>query len=139
FEEEDSLINSEKPVSNHQERIGGKRRDATLPTQAPKVRISKNPNLVIQWNELNDHLQIGIQNNNRNYLMCQTLENYFQPTARRVKQGTPSSTLSKQYGKPTYTFAGTMGEYWIYANNKIAFNLDKDGKVNSWLIYTRTL
>ncbi len=139
FEEEESSGPVRNPFHNQQEHIGGKRRDSSLPAQAPKIRISKNPNLVIQWNEFNDHLQIGIQNNNRNYLVNLTLDNYQQHTAKKVKQGTPSSVVAKNYGKPSYTFSGATGEYWIYTENKIAFTLDKNGKVNSWLIYTRTL
>ncbi|PSR53572.1 hypothetical protein AHMF7605_08545 [Adhaeribacter arboris] len=139
FEEEESSVIPDRPVSIIPELIGGKRNNAALLTPSPQIKVSKNPNLTIQWSEFHDHLQLSIQNSTRNYLALLTLDNYPQQTARKIKRGTHSNILVKNYGKPTYTFTGTSGEYWVYTNQKIAFHLDKNSRVNSWVIYTRTL
>ncbi|QMU30544.1 tetratricopeptide repeat protein [Adhaeribacter radiodurans] len=139
FDELNKEESSDNPVPVFQEQIGGKKSNVALPTSAPQIKISRNPNLSVQWNELNDHWQLGIQNSTRNYLVRLTHENYLQPSAGKVKRGMHYTTLAKNYGKPSYTFSGASGKYWVYTNNKIAFNMDKNGRVNSWFIYSRTL
>jgi len=136
FQEEASLHTTRSSIK---EKVGGRSINAALPAQMPRVAVSKTPNLVIQWQEQNDYLQLGIQNATRNYLVHLTQANYTQPTARKVKRGATLETLKSKYGEPSYTFSGATGEYLVYPENKIAFVLDKNKLVNSWLVYGRTL
>ncbi|MDQ4139058.1 MAG: hypothetical protein M3142_00905, partial [Bacteroidota bacterium] len=130
---------SDKGNSSQQEQIAGQEAATPLPIQAPTLKISKKPNLVIQWKEKNDHLALGIQTATRSYLVRLTQENYTNQTTRKIKQGTLYTNLINKYGKPAYTFPGTIGEYWVYTTDRVAFYVDKNGKVNSWLIYARIL
>lgn len=137
FQEEASLHNSTR--ASIKEKVGGQSSNSTLPAQTPRVMVSKTPNLVVQWNEQNDYLQLGIQNATRNYLVQYTQENYTHPTARKVKRGASLETLKNKYGDPAYAFSSATGEYLVYPDSKVAFMLDKNKRLNSWLVYGRTL
>ena len=121
------------------EQIGLSLTNTALPAQASRITISKTPHLAIQWNEQKDYFQLGIQNGTQNYLVHLTQENYAKPTARKVKRGTPLETLKSKYGEPTYSFSGAKGTYFVYPTNKIAFMVDKNNRVQSWLVYGRIL
>ncbi|QNF35649.1 hypothetical protein HUW51_24150 [Adhaeribacter swui] len=136
FQEEAALHTTR---SGMKEKIGNQPISAPLPAQTPRVAVNKNPALVIQWSEQNDYLQLGIQNANRHYLVHLTQENYNHPTARKIKRGTSLENLKNKYGDPAYSFSGATGDYLVYPENKIAFLLDKSKRVNSWLVYGRTL
>ncbi|MDQ3289678.1 MAG: hypothetical protein M3Q05_00155, partial [Bacteroidota bacterium] len=72
------------------------------------------------------------------YLVRYTPKNYSGKTNKGIIQGSPIANLIQQYGTPTYTYPATLGEYWIYPNQKIGFEVGKNGKVVNWFIYATT-
>ncbi|QMU29930.1 tetratricopeptide repeat protein [Adhaeribacter radiodurans] len=139
FKDEEVANNSANFTRNQPEQIDGERAIVALPAQAPQIKISRNPNLTLQWNEHLDHFELAIQSTTRNYLVRFTQDNYFKQTVRKIKRGTPASTVVDKYGEPGYTFPGATGAYWVYPKDKIAFMFDKNSRITNWVIYTRSL
>jgi tetratricopeptide (TPR) repeat protein len=129
---------SGKSNRGQQEQIGGKEATTPLPPSARQVKVGEKPYLVVQWKEYPDHLQVGIQATSRNYQVLYTRENYPHPTARKVRLGTHFTALADQYGDPGFTFPGPSGEFWGYPDHKMAFEIDKQGRIRNWVIFART-
>lgn len=139
LEREEPSSTSKKEVRSKREQIGGEETNTPLPAQTPQVKVSEKPYLVVQCVEKNDYLQLGIQVFTKKYLVRFTRENYPHPTGKKVRRGTPYTTLVNQYGQPSYTFPISSGEYLVYQNAKMAFEIDKQKRVKNWFIYARTL
>jgi tetratricopeptide (TPR) repeat protein len=127
-----------KSNRGQQEQIGGKEAMIPLPASARQVQVEEKPYLAIKWEEYPDHFQLGIQTTTRSYQVLHTRRNYPHLTARKVRRGTLVSALTDQYGDPSFTYPGTQGEYWVYQNHKMAFEIDKQGRIRNWMIFART-
>jgi tetratricopeptide (TPR) repeat protein len=112
---------------------------ASLSTSESQVMVSEKPYLIVRWQEESGQLSLLIQITRRSYLVQYHTEQYPGKTARGVKSGTFRSALVAQYGKPTYSFAGASGEYWVYRDCNLAFEIGKQVQVKSWLRYAITL
>lgn len=139
FAGEEPVAPHSRPVRGQQEQIGGKAAAKPLPYTVHQVQVGEKPYLAIQWQQCQDHLHLGIQTATRGYLAVYTRENYRYPTARNVRRGAPITVLRAQYGAPTYTYPLPSGEYWVYQHHKIAFEIDPQGRVSSWMIFARAL
>jgi tetratricopeptide (TPR) repeat protein len=139
FAGEEPAAHPSRPVRGQQEQIGGQAAAKPLPLSAGQAQVGEKPYLAIQWKQYQDHSQLGIQTATRGYLALYTRGNYPYPSARKVRRGTHMTALSAQYGKPTYTYPLPSGEYWVYQHHRIAFEIDLQGRVSSWMIFARTL
>jgi tetratricopeptide (TPR) repeat protein len=109
---------------------------ASLSTPSSQVMVSEKPYLIIRWQEDITQLSLRIQMNRHNYMVHFRKEDFPGKTARGVKRGTPRTALIEQYGIPTYTFAGASGDYWVYKDCNLAFEVGNHGRVSNWLLYS---
>jgi tetratricopeptide (TPR) repeat protein len=128
-----------KPARSLREKIAGKAAITPLPAGTRQLKVGEKPYLALTWEEYPDHSLLAIQTTTRNYQVLVTKGNYSQLTARKIRRGSDASALVSQYGAPSFTYPGALGEYWVYKPYKIAFELDKQSRVSGWMIFARTL
>ncbi|QHT70235.1 hypothetical protein GXP67_28095 [Rhodocytophaga rosea] len=139
FSQETSTTTALTKPATSREKIAGEEASSPLPGQVQQVKVNEKPYLLLQWSPSSDLIKLGIQASSNRYLVRFAQENYAGKTARSLQAGSSAASLVQQYGEPAYTFPGTSGEYWVYPQHKIAFEINPDRRISSWLIYARAL
>ncbi|MDQ4138900.1 MAG: hypothetical protein M3142_00095, partial [Bacteroidota bacterium] len=139
FSQEETTLPHSKAKGSKPEQISGEAAGTSVPHPVNTVKISEKPYLLLQRNPDPDKLHFGVQTTCCRYLVRYTPKNYSGKTNKGIKQGGPTAHLIQQYGTPSYTYPATLGEYWIYRNQKIGFEMGQNGKVINWFIYDTTL
>jgi tetratricopeptide (TPR) repeat protein len=108
-----------------------------LSSGASQLLVSEKPYLAVQWQDDASQIKLEVQAGPRNYLLQYTRESSSYEPSGEVMPGAMRTDLVYRYGEPTYRFAGASGEYWVYADCNLAFEVNKQGRITARLRYTR--
>ncbi|MBN2010927.1 tetratricopeptide repeat protein [candidate division KSB1 bacterium] len=117
--------------------------DGVLPTnislkhQAEYQSFRTEAGVVTMWHKADDSVEYSLyatDQNAKKIIMIQANENYAKSTVRNIKIGSPLSAVQTSYNVPCTRVSVTTGEYLIYANLKLIFNI-VDNHVRSWFLY----
>jgi hypothetical protein len=139
FAQEEKAASHNKPRLNQPRKMSGTMADIALPVEGNVVKVTENPYLLVQWKADDIHLLLGIQTACCRYLVRNMHHNYAGKTDKGVGNGSSVTALIKQYGIPAYTFPASSGEFWIYPDHKLAFEIGSSKQVKNWLIYSQSL
>ncbi|PSR53068.1 hypothetical protein AHMF7605_05770 [Adhaeribacter arboris] len=139
FDQEESAPLPNKNKAGKAEQINGEIASVALPNPTATLKISEKPYLLLQWKTEHDKLFLGVQTSDCRYLVRYTPKNYAGKTNKGIRSGSAAAALMQQYGPPTYTYPATLGEYWLYQNQKLGFELGPNKQVVNWFIYAKSM
>ncbi|QMU28348.1 hypothetical protein [Adhaeribacter radiodurans] len=139
FDQEEITTPPLKAKGNKPEQIMGEAARIALPNPVSTVKVSEKPYLLLQYKPDTEKLLFSVQTTCCQYLVRYTPKNYAGKTSKGIRLGSSVTELMQQYGPPNCTFSGNSGEYWVYLNHKLAFEISPNKQVNNWLIYANTL
>lgn len=68
-------------------------------------------------------------------VILSTPEGYRGDSGRGIRVGSSTADLTEAYGEPSRVVAARQGEFWVYDLTMIAFLVDEEGEVESWMIW----